>query len=115
MSSYVRYYIEPTIQQWAKTSLTAEEFEDFENAMKENEQLWDQYITDGLIQIVPIYDTVYDPILSSEITIEAGDKTILMPGTSIEDLHTAERYKYWQNRFVEENGSEHVQFVANIA
>ena len=115
MSSYVRYYIEPTIEQWAKQSLTAEEFADFENASEENKNQWNQYIANGLIQVVPIYETVYDPILSSEITIEAGNKTILSSGTSINDLHMTERYRYWQDRFVTENGPEHVQFVANVA
>jgi hypothetical protein len=113
MSSYVRFYIEPTIQRWAK-SLSAEEYADFESAWDENNRQWAQYEADGLIEIVPIYETIYNPLLSSEITVKTGDKTVLMPGTSIADLHVTERYQYWQNRFVIANGPEPVQFIANV-
>ena len=115
MSSYVRYFIEPTIQQWAAASLTTEEFADFEKAWDENSDQWDQYAANGLIEVVPIYETVYDSILMSEITIQVGDKTILLPGTSINDLYLTERYRHWHDRFAAENGPEHVQFVANVA
>lgn len=114
MSSYVRYYREPTIEQWAQNSLTAEELVDFNTALQENNSLWNQYITNGLISIEPIYDTVNDQELNEPLQVKIGEKVVLGPTTSISNLHMADRYRYWLDRFYEENGPDPVQFVANI-
>ena len=115
MSSYVRFYREPTIEQWATSSLNADELADFRAAYEQNNNQWKQYADAGLITIEPIYSTVPDTVLGESVQVQVGNKVVLAPGTSISDLHMTERYRYWLDLFTESNGPDPVQFVANVA
>jgi hypothetical protein len=115
MSSYVRLYRQPTIDQWAQSSLTADELANFNAALQENNSKWSQYVVNGLITIEPIYETVNDQELGEPLQVQVGDKVVLAPTTSVSDLTMADSYKFWLDRFYQENGPDPVQFVANIA
>lgn len=113
MSSYTRFYKHPTIQEWAESSLSPTELNDFQNAFQENSELWAQYTQSGLISVEPIYETVTDSILENSINVQVGEKVVLSPGTSAADLHIAESYQYWLNRFNTAVGPDPVEFVVN--
>ena len=115
MSSYTRFYRQPTIEQWAQNSLTPSELVDFNAALQDNNSKWNQYVVDGLITIEPIYETVNNQELGEPVQVRVGDKVVLAPTTSVSDLTMADNYRYWLDRFYEENGPDPVQFVANIA
>jgi hypothetical protein len=115
MSRYVRFYKEPTIDEWAKASLSPSELIDFQNSFEENHQIWRQYTDNGLISVEPIYETFLHPILGEYIEVLVGEQVIIAPETSVSSLHIAERYQYWLNRYTQDTGSDFVQFVANVA
>jgi hypothetical protein len=115
MSSYVRFFRQPTIVEWAQSSLNADELADFNTALQENNAQWNQYTVNGLITTEPIYETINDPELGEPIQVQVGDKVVLAPTTSVSELHMTDRYQYWLDRFTEINGPDPVQFVANIA
>jgi hypothetical protein len=115
MSSYVRYYRQPTIQQWAQNSLNENELVNFLAAIEENNNLWNQYKVNGYISIEPIYENVTMSISTEPVQIQIGEKVILNTNISESDLKMADSYKPWLDRFYQENGADPVQFVANIA
>ena len=115
MNAYVRFYRQLSIEDWAKMVLSPEELIDFQTSLEENQQLWQQYKDTGLITVEPIYETFSISALSDSVQLQVGEKVVLSPTTSTSNLVIADRYRYWLDRFYEENGPDPVQFVANIA
>ena len=115
MSSYVRFYRQPTIQEWAQSVLSPTELDDFQTAFQENSLLWEQYKQSGLITVEPIYENLVDSILETSIEVQVGEKVVSSDGTSVAQIQMTERYQYWLDRFTQDNGPDPVQFVANIA
>lgn len=109
MPSYSRYYtslergVERDLQeQWIQDNLSAEEQSSFEAARDANILLWNSYLTQGLITLEKLYETVYVPEVGENIDVLIGEKLVLSAGASPSQLQIHPDLAQWMPRLPED-------------
>jgi len=104
MTDKIVYYADETkknIDQWAETTLTPDEFLNFQESKQRNDALWNSFID----RIDPLYETVYSSILNSNITARVGFTLVLKNGITREYTDTngiLPEWDYWRKRYTAE-------------
>jgi hypothetical protein len=102
MSQYVKYYNEITPVKWAVQTLNSDELAQFQAAQTENNSLWTNYATQGLISTVPIMQDVYVSELDQTIQVQVGERVVLAAGVTPADLLLAPAWAVWLERYTSE-------------
>ena len=86
-------------REWAESTLTGHELENFYEAEQRNLALTKHYIDTGLMQQESVTETVYVSSIGASITVPVGQKTILAPGVTILDIPIDPEFGAWHARY----------------
>ena len=102
MADYVRYYDKITPDTWAAETLNSDELFQFQEAQTENDNLWTNYETQGLVSKVAIMQDVYVSELDQSVQVQVGERVVLASGTTPADLLLAVSWAPWLERYTTE-------------
>ena len=88
-----------TINDWALTTLSEEEFKEFKQAEERNTNLMLTYQKAGLISINSIEQKFFSSILNEEVSIITGLEVTLSPGVTIMDIPIDPEWGMWEARY----------------
>lgn len=84
---------------WASSSLSHEEFENFQNSNKKNFELWKNYTDQGYIKTNRIYKEFY--LSSLKDTFSVYIETEVTKDNTVQ-LELEDSYSYWVDRYIAE-------------
>jgi len=87
------------IHDWAKSTLSQDEYQSFLQAQDRNIELMNRYKLLGLVTEEPIYATSYSQILQSNISIMVGHRVVLAPGVTVLDIPIDPEFGAWNARY----------------
>jgi hypothetical protein len=98
MITYTRYFNDTQTQtEWLNNNLTAEELFEYNTARQQNHLQWESYISQGLVTVESVYETVHIPEFNENIDVKIGEKLILASGVSPSQLQIHPSYANWLN------------------
>lgn len=88
-----------SIDQWAKQTLSDDEYANFVEAQSRNMSLMAKYESDGLFTREPVTEVVHSSILGHDIAVQVGVNTILAPGITVLDIPIDPEFGAWHARY----------------
>ena len=87
------------ISDWAKATLSPDEYAEFKEAERRNNNLMLEYQNAGLIQMNSIKETCWSNILNEEVILTTGLEIMLSPGVTILDIPIDPEWGMWEARY----------------
>jgi len=102
MTTIVKKYANESLHDWANRTLTPTELDSFNAAFDANTARWQNYVDQGMISVNPFMQEVYISALNETVSVQIGDKTIISPEYTLEDVTLAPEWKPWLDRYLSE-------------
>ncbi len=88
-----------TILDWAQENLSPTEMTQFNAAYQANTNLFNTYQSQNLIEYEKVTSQTYLPSLNQTIDVVVGEKTILAPGVTVDQIPMHPDYIQYYNRW----------------
>ena len=106
MYIYKRFYKNYPIEKWAQDNLTPAEYTTFLISKTNSENIWNNYVDQGLVISEPIYESVFSKELNSNIDIEVGVVDKISDAYSGPEIQLDPVYYAFLNRYNQDQNAD---------
>jgi hypothetical protein len=99
MNTCTVYLKNKTFVEWAKETLSAQEFASFQTIYDANEALWSTYQSQGLVRFETVYRQAFSNYLNTSIDVPIYKQMIMTDGVTYADIPDHPDIQEWLDQY----------------